>query len=348
MRVHRRAPPEPGSDPRLRKGDARVGHPRHPVHPIGDAGADRPNSDHATCGLPRPRADNADPKPGSARSGWVCSDRRRRGSPRSQGRDHGGRSRGGATRLPFLEEGAGRGFGGGSGRPSNRKLRIFLNACSYTLMEAIMFDILSTAELTVSASIAVVFLSLAMAQTTGGRVAVLVALGAWFVLALALGATGALSPAGGGAPALGLAVVLAVAALVSAYFAVPSVRNAMAATPLPAFIALHAIRVLGFSFIILYAEGRLPAPFAPSAGWGDVFMGATALPLAWVFVRFGARVRPLVLLWNALGVADLVVAISLGTLSAPGPLQVFVGPPDTSPMTTLPWLIIPGFLVPIL
>jgi hypothetical protein len=215
-------------------------------------------------------------------------------------------------------------------------------------MEAIMLDILSTAELTVSSSIAVGFLSLTMAKTTGGRTAVLLALGAWFMLVLAIGATGALSPAGGGAPALGLAVVLPVAALVWAYFALPSVRNAMAATPLPAFIALHAIRVLGFSFIILYAEGRLPAPFAPSAGWGDVFMGVTALPLAWAVMRFGARVRPLVLLWNALGVVDLVTALTLGPLSAPGPLQVFVGPPDSSAMTTLPWLIIPGFLVPIL
>ena len=107
-------------------------------------------------------------------------------------------------------------------------------------------------------------------------------------------------------------------------------------------------RVLGFSFIILYAEGRLPAPFAPSAGWGDVFMGVTALPLAWAVTRFGTRMRPLVLLWNALGVADLVIAVTLGTLSQPSPLQVFAGPPDASAMTTLPWLIIPGFLVPIL
>ena len=61
-----------------------------------------------------------------------------------------------------------------------------------------MFDILSTVELTVSASIAVVFLSLAMARTARGRVAVLIALGAWFVLVLAIGATGALSPVGGG------------------------------------------------------------------------------------------------------------------------------------------------------
>jgi hypothetical protein len=211
-----------------------------------------------------------------------------------------------------------------------------------------MFDILSTAELTVSASIVVGFLSLAMAQTASGRITVLVALGAWFVLVLAIGATGALSPAGGGAPALGLTVVLPIAALVWAYFALPSVRNALATTPLPALIGLHAIRLLGFTFIILYAEGRLPAPFAPSAGWGDVFMGATALPLAWALMRSGARVRPLVFLWNALGVADLVIALTLGPLSAPGPLQVFVGPPDSSPMTTLPWLIIPGFLVPCL
>jgi hypothetical protein len=215
-------------------------------------------------------------------------------------------------------------------------------------METIMLDVLSTVELTVSASIAVGFLSFAMAQTAGGRLGFLIALGAWFVLVLAIGATGALGPAGGGVPALGLIVGLPVAAFVWAYRALPSVRNAMAATPLPALIALHAIRLLGFSFIILYAEGRLPAPFAPSAGWGDVFMGATALPLAWAVARFGARMWPPVLIWNALGVADLVIAVTLGTLSQPGPLQVFSGPPDGSPMTTLPWLIIPGFLVPML
>ena len=211
-----------------------------------------------------------------------------------------------------------------------------------------MFDILSTAELTVAASIVVGFLSLAMAQTRSSRATVLVALGAWFALVLAIGATGALSPAAGGPPALGLAVVLPIVALVWAYFGLPSMRTAMAAMPLPGLIALHAIRLLGFTFIVLYSEGRLPAPFAPSAGWGDVFIGATALPLAWAVTQIGARVRPLALLWNALGVADLVIALTLGPLSAPGPLQVFVGPPDSSPMTTLPWLIIPAFLVPCL
>ena len=211
-----------------------------------------------------------------------------------------------------------------------------------------MFDILSTAELTISAAIVIGFLSLTMAVTTRGRLAVLLALGAWFALVLAIGATGALSPAFGGAPALGLTVVLPIAALVWAGFAWPSVQTAIAATPLPALIALNTLRLLGLTFVILYAERRLPAPFAPSAGWGDVFIGATALPVAWAAARFGAHVRPLVFLWNALGAADLIAAVLLGALSAPGPLQVFVGPPTSAIMTTLPWLIIPGFLVPIL
>jgi hypothetical protein len=212
-----------------------------------------------------------------------------------------------------------------------------------------MFDILSTAELTVSASIFVAFLSHALARTWRGRLTVAGVLAAWFALVLMIGATGALDPVRGlGAPALGLTVVLPLAALVCAFLVVPSIRNAMLETPLPALVAVNAIRVLGVTFLILYAAGRLPAPFAQSAGWGDIFAGVTALPLAWSIAQFGSRVQPLALLWNTIGIADLVVALTLGTLSAPGPLQVFVGPPDTSPMTTLPWLIIPGFIVPCL
>ena len=45
--------------------------------------------------------------------------------------------------------------------------------------------------------------------------------------------------------------------------------------------ALDATRGgLGVFFIALWALGRLPAPFAPSAGWGDVLVGLTALPIA--------------------------------------------------------------------
>jgi hypothetical protein len=205
-------------------------------------------------------------------------------------------------------------------------------------------------QLTVSASVVVAFLAHALAPTGLERLAATGVLGAWFQLVLAIGAAGALDPVRGlGAPALGLTVGLPIAALVCPFFAAPSVRNAMLATPLPALITVNAIRIIpGAIFVALYAAGRLPASFGPSAGWGDIFAGVTALPLAWATARLGSRVRTLALLWNTIGIADLIAAIALGALSAPGPLQMFAGPPTSAIMTTLPWLIIPGFIVPIL
>ena len=65
----------------------------------------------------------------------------------------------------------------------------------------------------------------------------------------------------------------------------------MLAIPLPALVAVNAIRILGVIFVMLHAAGKLPAPFAPSAGWGDIFVGVTALPVAWAMLRFGPRAR---------------------------------------------------------
>jgi hypothetical protein len=210
-----------------------------------------------------------------------------------------------------------------------------------------MFDILSTIGLTVSASLVVGFLAYAMAETPRGRVTIVGVLGVWFVLVLAIGAGGALDPFRGfGVAALGLAVVLPVAALVCAFFAFEPIRSAMLATPLSALVAINTIRILGVVFVALYAAGKLPAPFAPSAGWGDIITGVAAAPLAWAIARFGERVRMLTFIWNVFGAADLVAAVSLGALSTPSPFQAFAGPPTSVIMTTLPWLMIPGFLVP--
>jgi hypothetical protein len=210
-----------------------------------------------------------------------------------------------------------------------------------------MFETLSAIALTVGASIVAAFLSHALARTALGRLTVAGVLAGWFALVLAIGATGALSPGDGtGVPGLGLTVAAPVAALTFAFFAIRSIRDAMLAIPLPALVAVNAIRILGVIFVALYSAGKLPAPFAPSAGWGDIFAGVTALPVAWAMLAFGSRARPLALLWNTIGIADLVNAVALGALSAPGPLQVFLGPPTSALMTTLPWLIIPGFLVP--
>src|SRR6202042_551900 len=189
-----------------------------------------------------------------------------------------------------------------------------------------MLEILSTIGLTASAAIVIGCLAYAMAETPRGRLTVAGVLTAWFALVVTIGAS---------------------AALVSAFFAFGPIRAATLAAPLPALVAVNAIRILpGWLFVLLYATGKLPAPFAPSAGWGDIFAGVAALPLAWSIIRFGRPVAPLVFAWSVIGIADLVNAIALGALSAPGPLQTFAAPPTSAVMTTLPWLIVPGFLVP--
>jgi hypothetical protein len=209
-----------------------------------------------------------------------------------------------------------------------------------------LFDVLSAIEISVYAAVVVALLAFALARTIPGRLGATFVLALWFAGVVALGATGALDATTGiGAPGLGVAVVLPAALLSLAFLREGRAREAIAAMPLWALIAVHVPRLLGVFFVLLYAAHRLPAPFAPAAGWGDMIAGAAAVPLAWLAWRGGAA-RGLMLAWNAFGLLDLVTAIALGATSSPGPLQLFTEPPGTPLMVTLPWILIPGFLVP--
>ncbi len=44
---------------------------------------------------------------------------------------------------------------------------------------------------------------------------------------------------------------------------------------------------------------------------------------------------------------DLIAAVGLGVMSSPGPARLILAEPSSAVMTTLPWLLIPGFLVPL-
>jgi hypothetical protein len=212
-----------------------------------------------------------------------------------------------------------------------------------------MFDLLSTAELTASAAIVVFFLSSILSNTVRQRALIAAALVGWFALVLAAGATGAFTYPAIGPAGSGLAVVLPIIVLSLLVLGTARGRELVRRAPLSALVGVHSVRVLGLSFVLLYAAKRLPAPFAPVAGWGDVAVGLLAIPLALLLARGRAEIpKGLILLWNALGLADLVTAVALGATSAPGPLQVFHGPPSSAIMATLPWILIPCFLVPAL
>ncbi len=136
------------------------------------------------------------------------------------------------------------------------------------------FDLLSAIELTASAAIAITGVAVAMAGTPDRRIRLAAALAAWFGAVVALGASDALSYAGAlGVPALGLAVMLPILVMTALTFATARGRRALADAPVPVLIALNVVRIAGVIFLLLHAAGRLPAPFAPIAGWGDIAVG---------------------------------------------------------------------------
>lgn len=181
------------------------------------------------------------------------------------------------------------------------------------------------------------------------RLAAFAAAAAWLAIIVAVAALGALAPGVlGPAPANLLPFAGVLALLLGGWFLFPQFRSALLSVPLPALVALHAGRLGGLFFLLLYADGRLSAPFAPAAGVGDMVTGALAIPLA-AMLMLGFEMRRAWLgVWNAFGALDLLVAVSLGLLSAPGtPFRVFTEGPGTQAMTTLPWVFVPAMLVPI-
>lgn len=101
--------------------------------------------------------------------------------------------------------------------------------------------------------------------------------------------------------------------------------------------AIQTWRVVGGIFIEGAYAGWLPAAFGLVAGWGDLLVGATAPIVSYALARrvgLGPWVTAIV--WNALGIADLVVAVSVGVLS------------QALAMRSFPLVLVPTIAVPIL
>ncbi|MBI3563273.1 MAG: hypothetical protein HY080_16335 [Gammaproteobacteria bacterium] len=210
-------------------------------------------------------------------------------------------------------------------------------------------DLLATIEMTVCAALAVAVLAIGFGGNLQARIRIAAGLAGWFILVTLLAAMGLFNNQHGvGVPGLGLAVLLPIVVLSVRVLRSPLLRRRLQTIPLSTLIGVNVIRIFGATFVLLYAADRLPAPFAPLAGWGDIFIGLTAIPVAWLTYKKREAAHTTVMIWNTLGLLDLIAAVALGVTSSPGPLQLIFTTPDASLMTALPWLMIPGFLVPLL
>jgi hypothetical protein len=178
---------------------------------------------------------------------------------------------------------------------------------------------------------------------------IIAAAAAWGGIIVAAGAAGGFtSGATAPVPEPVLAFVAFLALLLGGWLFSPRFRSALLSVPLSVLVGLNAARLGGIFFLLLESAGRLSAPFAPAAGAGDMLVGALAIPLAALAAR-GVDTHPGWLgAWNALGALDLIMAVTLGALSAQGtPFRVFTEGAGTQAMATLPWVMVPAMLVPI-
>jgi len=171
-------------------------------------------------------------------------------------------------------------------------------------------------------------------------------LGGWLLTSGLLARAGAYhQPSGQAAAWFGVAVAGTMLVLLAAT-RIPVMARILAVPDTPARLALpHTLRVVGVTFLLVMAQGHLPAVFALPAGLGDIATGLAAPFVAWRLAQGSGRARAV---WfNLFGILDLLVAFSIGFLAGLGPWQPLAVTPSTEPLSLLPLALVPTVAVPL-
>lgn len=184
-------------------------------------------------------------------------------------------------------------------------------------------------------------------QHPGMRHVVAAAMAAWLGAVFLLGAHGAFVGSAGSPPLpIFFGFALPLAAFFAAYFRWRAFREFVLSADLRLVATMQAWRWAGLGFLSLYAHGVLPGLFAFPAGLGDMAVAFAAPWMVLGLVRhpsFATSRRFVV--WNIMGIIDLVVAVSLGTICS-GFIHGLTGSVTTSAMAQLPLVLVPAYLVP--
>ena len=180
------------------------------------------------------------------------------------------------------------------------------------------------------------------------RSIVSVALALWFGLVFLLGAQGAFIGRAGSPPLpIFFAFAIPLVVFLVAYFGWDAFRAMVLGADLRLVAAIQGWRWAGLGFLSLYAHGVLPGLFAFPAGLGDMAIGVSAPWIVLGLIRHPAfATSPRFVTWNILGIVDLVLAVSLGTICS-GFIPGITGNVTTGTMAQLPLVLIPAYFVPL-
>lgn len=122
-------------------------------------------------------------------------------------------------------------------------------------------------------------------------------------------------------------------------------RDSFNAIATEQLICWHAIRApIGAAFLVMASEEMMPDLFAKRAGYGDIFIAITGvLAVAIIATMSNNKLTvPVYLVWNILGLVDLLLAVGTGIYLA---LHI---PDSMIWIARLPLLLVPTFILPVL
>jgi hypothetical protein len=126
-----------------------------------------------------------------------------------------------------------------------------------------------------------------------------------------------------------------------------NIASLVCAIPLPWIVAAQIYRVGGGIFLVLWADGRLPWQFALPAGIGDVATGCFAVVVAVMLARNAPNAHRAAYVWCLFGIADLVVAVTMGAMTSPGPAHLLAREAPNLLISSYPQVMVPTFAVPL-
>jgi hypothetical protein len=169
----------------------------------------------------------------------------------------------------------------------------------------------------------------------------------WVAVAWSAAINGVFRPGASPIPVPWLPLAVFLPVIIGAPFLLLSKRVGQMLDAMPAtwLVALQLSRVFGSVFLAAWLGRALPGVFALPAGMGDVLTGLFAVPAALAVATGTAEGWRTGITWNIFGLADYAVALTLGLITSPGPLQlIFPSVPNIA--ASYPTVLIPVYAVP--
>jgi hypothetical protein len=159
------------------------------------------------------------------------------------------------------------------------------------------------------------------------------ALAVWLLVAIWIGATHLLAAV---PPPVIQAILIGLTAILLCLYWKSHLLDWVQDLDIRILILFHVTRFVGFYFLYLYAQGRLPYAFAVPGGWGDIAVAVLALAVA------SYPAPRIIFAWNVIGLIDILMVVATAVrlnMQNPGSM---------SALTELPLSLLPTFLVPLI